>query len=146
MRLARRSDGRALDDSGAREDGLIARVLADLVLVVHLAFILFVVAGGLLAVRWRWVPLVHVPAALWGVIVEVSGSVCPLTPLENGLRRAAGEAGYAGGFVDHYLVPVIYPAALTREMQLFAGWVVVALNLAVYLAVWRRFRTRELRS
>lgn len=79
---------------------MLHRVLADAVLVLHLAFVVFVVAGGLLALRWRWAPFVHLPAAAWGVFVELSGRLCPLTPLENALRRAAGEAGYAGGFAD----------------------------------------------
>ncbi len=97
---------------------MIYRALADLVLVLHLGFIVFVVAGGLLALRWGWAPLVHLPAALWGVFVEVSGRVCPLTPLENALRRAAGASGYSGGFMEHYLVPVVYPSALSHPVQL----------------------------
>ena len=111
---------------------MIDRVLADLVLLAHLTFIVFVVAGGLLALRFRWGPWLHLPAAAWGVSIELSGRVCPLTPLENSLRHAAGEAGYEGGFVEHYLVPVIYPAGLTSEVQLGLAALVVVANLLVY--------------
>jgi hypothetical protein len=119
---------------------VVSRALADLVLTFHLAFILFVVAGGLLALRWRWMPWVHLPAALWGVYIEVSGGVCPLTPLENALRREAGVSGYAGSFVEHYLVPVIYPAGLSQPLQLVLAAVVVLSNALVYAMIWRRLR------
>ena len=119
---------------------MIHRALADLILVLHLAFIVFVVAGGLLAMRWRWVPLVHLPAALWGVFIEASGGVCPLTPLENALRCAAGSSGYAGGFIEHYLVPTIYPATLSQPVQLLLAGLVVLTNALVYSVVWRRYR------
>ena len=120
---------------------MIYRALADLVLVLHLAFIVFVVAGGLLALRWRWAPLVHLPAALWGVLVQVSGRLCPLTPLENALRSAAGEAGYAGGFIEHYLVPTIYPVALTPQVGLLLASLVVLANALAYSIVWWRYRS-----
>jgi hypothetical protein len=97
------------------------RVLADLVVLMHLAFILFVVLGALLALRWRWIPWVQVPAALWGAVIEVGGWVCPLTPLENGLRERAGDAGYTGGFVEHYVLPVVYPGSLTRGVAARSG-------------------------
>lgn len=119
---------------------MIHRVLADGVLVVHLAFIVFVVAGGLLALRRPRVAWIHLPAALWGAVIEVAGWVCPLTPLENRLRRAGGEAGYGGGFVEHYLVPLIYPEGLTRGHQVALGVGVVVVNLVVYALVWRRLR------
>lgn len=119
------------------------RVLADVVLAAHLAFIAFVVAGGLLALRWRLAPLLHLPAALWGAFVELSGRACPLTPLEISLRRAAGEAGYSGGFVEHYLLAAIYPAGLTPRVQLVLGGLVIGVNLLVYLLVWRRRRRRR---
>ncbi len=113
-------------------------VLADLVLVLHLAFILFSIVGGLLALRWSWAPLVQLPGVAWGVFIEVSGGICPLTPLENALRRAAGESGYAGGFIEHYFVALIYPDELSRPIQfLLAGFVLVA-NASVYWLVWRR--------
>ncbi len=120
---------------------MIYRSLADLVLVLHLAFIVFVVAGGLLALRWRRAPFVHLPAALWGVFVEVSGRACPLTPLENALRRAAGASGYSGGFIEHYLVPTIYPATLSQPVQLLLAGLVVLTNALVYSVVWRRYRS-----
>lgn len=119
---------------------MIERVLADVVLAVHLAFIAFVAAGGLLALRFRRAPWLHLPAAAWGVWIEATGGVCPLTPLENSLRRAAGEAGYAGGFVEHYLLAAIYPAGLTPAIQLGLAAGVVVLNAAVYAFVWRRRR------
>jgi len=117
------------------------RVLADLVLVLHLAFILFVLWGGFLTLRWRLAPLVHLPAAVWGVLVEVSGGLCPLTPLENALRRAAGASGYSGGFIEQYLIPAIYPAALSYPLQLLFAGVVVLTNVAVYWVLWRRRRS-----
>lgn len=116
------------------------RALADLVLVVHLAFILFVVAGGLLALRWRWAPLVHLPAALWGVVIELFGGICPLTPLETALRRAAGVSGYEGGFIENYLVPLIYPAGISPSIQTLLAALVVLANMLVYFLVWRRLR------
>jgi hypothetical protein len=122
---------------------MLFRVLADLVVLTHLAFILFVVGGGLLALRWRWVPWVQVPAALWGAVIEVCGWICPLTPLENGLRARAGEAGYAGGFVEHYVLPVVYPGALTRGVQVVLAVVVVVANGVIYLWIWRRAGRRR---
>lgn len=119
---------------------MVHRALADLVLVLHLAFIAFAVAGGILALRWRWAPAVQLPAALWAVWVEVRGAVCPLTPLENALRRAAGESGYTGGFVEHYLVPVLYPGALSTPLQLALASAVLLANVLVYSLVWRRRR------
>lgn len=114
-------------------------LLADLVVVVHLAFVVFVVLGGLLVLRRGWVAWLHVPAAVWGALIELFGWVCPLTPLEQWLRRRAGEAGYQGGFVEHYLLPILYPGELTREIQVMLGVAVLVLNLAVYGRVlWRR--------
>ncbi|SCV01977.1 conserved membrane hypothetical protein [Cupriavidus necator] len=114
--------------------------LADLVLIVHALFILFVVAGGLLLFRWPRVAWLHLPAAVWGVAVEWMGWFCPLTPLENLLRRAAGQAGYSGGFIQHYLLPLIYPAGLTPAVQLWLGLVVLVVNVVVYALWWRRRR------
>jgi len=116
------------------------RLLANGVLLLHLLFILFVVGGGLLAVRWPKMAWLHLPAALWGAAIEFAGWICPLTPLENALRQAAGDAGYGGGFVEHYLLPLIYPAQLTSNIQVGLGWAVVAINLLVYTWVWRRQR------
>jgi hypothetical protein len=116
------------------------RALADLVLVFHLAFIVFVVLGGLLTLRWRRIPFVHLPTVIWGVFIELSGGLCPLTPLENMLRRAAGTSGYSGGFIEHYLIPVIYPAGLSQPIQFVLAAVVVVTNALVYFVVWRRYR------
>ena len=117
---------------------MVYRALADIVLVLHLAFIVFVVAGGLLALRWRWAPLLHLPAAFWGVVIEISGGVCPLTPLENALRHTAGSSGNPGGFIEQYLVPAVYPSALSHSAQLALAGLVVAVNIFVYLLVLRK--------
>jgi hypothetical protein len=114
------------------------RLAADAVLVCHLLFILFVLGGALLVLRWRWLAWLHVPAAGWGVTVQWLHLYCPLTPLEIGLRRAAGQEGYSGGFIDHYLLPLIYPAELTATVQLWLGAAVLLLNLAIYAWVLRR--------
>ena len=117
---------------------ILAARLADAVVLLHAGFIVFVVLGGLLCLRWPVADALHLPAAIWGATVELSGAVCPLTPLENQLRAAAGEHGYAGGFIDHYLLPLIYPAALTRDWQWLLGAAVIVLNLAIYaMVVWR---------
>lgn len=118
------------------------RRAADLVLLVHLAFVLFVVLGGLLVLRRPRLAWVHVPVAVWGALIEFAGWVCPLTPLENWLRHRGGEAGYAGGFVDHYVVATLYPAGLTRGFQYVLGAFVLALNAAVYGILLHRRRGR----
>lgn len=114
------------------------RLAADAVVVAHGAFILFAVLGGLLALRRRWLALLHLPAVAWALFIEATGRVCPLTPLEISLRVAAGDAGYDGGFVEHYLIPIIYPAGLTRGVQFILAAFVLAVNLAVYAVVLRR--------
>ena len=119
---------------------MLARTGADLVVLLHLAFIAFVLLGGWLVLRRKWVAWLHVPALSWGVAVEILGLVCPLTPLELRLRASAGEAGYPGGFVEHYVIPVIYPPGLTASVQVALGVLVVALNAAVYAVVLRRMR------
>lgn len=119
---------------------MLSRLTADAVLVLHLAFIVFAMLGGLLALHWRWMPCLHVPAALWGFFVEATGRICPLTPLENTLRQQAGQSGFSGGFVEHYLIPLIYPSGLTRDVQWLLAGVVVAVNLAVYGWVLARRR------
>ena len=120
--------------------GTLYGVLAALVVLSHFGFILFVMFGGLLWLRWRRAPWLHLPAAFWGAYVELSGGVCPLTPLENDLRRAAGAAGYGGDFIEHYVVRLIYPPGLTHEMQVALGVGAVLLNVAIYAWVWRRLR------
>ena len=119
---------------------MLYRVLADLVLVVHFLFIAFVVAGGFAAVRWPRLAWAHVPCFVWGALIEFAGWICPLTPLENDLRIASGQAGYSGGFIEHYLLPVIYPGALTREIQIWLGLSVLALNAVAYAWLLRRLR------
>lgn len=118
------------------------RLLADGIVVVHAAFVAFVVLGGLLALRWPRAAWVHLPAAAWGVFIEYSGLICPLTPLEIALRRRGSQAGYTGGFIEHYLVPAIYPAGLTRNAQFMLGSLALALNIGVYAVVIRRRRRR----
>jgi hypothetical protein len=120
------------------------RGLADLVLVVHLAFVLFVVLGGLLALRWPRVAWVHVPVALYGATIEFVGFICPLTPLEIWLRRRGGEAGYEGGFIEHYIMAALYPTGLTREIQLALGVGVLLLNAIVYTIVLKRYKLRRI--
>jgi hypothetical protein len=123
---------------------LIASLAADLVLIAHLAFVVFVAGGGLLVLRWLRLAWLHVPVAMWGAAVEFGGWICPLTPLENRLRAAGGEAGYAGGFIEHYLVPIVYPSGLTRGHQIALGVAVLVVNLAVYGVVLRRWtRARQ---
>jgi len=119
---------------------MLFRGAADLVLVVHMAFVLFVVLGGLLALRWPRVAWVHVPIALYGAAIEFIGFICPLTPLEVSLRQRGGEAGYEGGFIEHYVTATIYPTGLTREVQLVLGTAVLVLNGIVYFVWWRRRR------
>jgi len=120
------------------------RFLADLLVALHLAFALFVVLGGVLVLWRRRLAFLHLPVAIWGVFIELSGWVCPLTPLEVRLRILGGQAGYRGGFVEHYLLPVLYPSGLTREQQVGLGIVVGVLNLGVYgLVIWRMRRERD---
>jgi hypothetical protein len=113
------------------------RLAADVVVLVHFGFVAFVVLGGLLVARWPRVMWAHVPAAVWGVLIEYSGWICPLTPLENELRYRSGLARYEGDFVEHYLMPVLYPTQLTRPAQLVLGTLVIAINAAAY---WHAFR------
>ncbi len=116
------------------------RILADLVMAVHFAFILFVILGGLLALRWRAAAWVHVPCFVWGAAIITVGWVCPLTPLEVSLRRSAGEAGYDGSFIEHYLLPLIYPGELGPAVRWVLGGALLGFNLLVYAAVYRRGR------
>lgn len=108
------------------------RIAAELLVLLHLAFIVFVVLGGLLAYKWPGVALLHIPCAIWGSIVEYRGLVCPLTPWENRLRELAGHEGYSEGFIEHYIMPIVYPAGLTRDMQTVLGSLVLLLNLIIY--------------
>lgn len=126
---------------------------ADVIVALHFAFVVFVVLGGLLVLRWPRVAWLHVPAVIWGALVEFTGWICPLTPLENRLRRAAGETGYQGDFIAHHILPVLYPNGLTRMDQLVLGGVALAINIVIYGAAIVRqaqkgsggfsFRSRE---
>jgi hypothetical protein len=118
--------------------------LADVTVVFHAAFVVFVVLGGLLVPRWPRVAWLHLPAAAWGVWIEFAGWVCPLTPLENWLRSQSGGPAYASSFIEHYLLPVLYPAALSREIQYALGTGVLLVNLVIYAAVLRgRFSSQK---
>jgi Protein of Unknown function (DUF2784) len=114
------------------------RILADFVVVVHLSFVLFVVLGGLLVLRWRAVMRLHLPAAVWGVLIEFAGWMCPLTLLENWLRHMDTEAGYRGSFVEHYFLWILYPESLTRNLQIALGCMALIVNLAIYWRVLSR--------
>ena len=115
--------------------------LAAAVVVVHLLFVVFVVAGGVLVLRWPRIAWIHLPAAAWGTFIELSGRVCPLTPLEGALRRRAGLEDYAGDFIANYVFPFLYPEGLTRQAQMLMAGIVVAVNVAVYASAFYRHRT-----
>ncbi len=119
---------------------MVYRILADLVVILHFAFVIFAVLGGLLAFRRLWAVWVHIPAVVWAVWIEFTGGICPLTPLENRFRMQGGEAGYADSFIAHYLLPVLYPADLTRSVQIVLGAFALAVNLGIY---WRLFVKRR---
>lgn len=120
--------------------GMLERIAADAVLLVHLGFVLFVVVGGVLLLRWPKLAWIHLPAVVWAALLELNGWICPLTPLEVSLRQASGQAGYAGDFVDHYIVAMLYPEGLTRGVQLFLAILVVGLNALFYGALLIRAR------
>ncbi len=123
---------------------MIYSLLADLAVLLHFCFVLFVVLGGLLALRWFRYVWLHLPAAVWGALIEFQDWICPLTHLENRWRRAAGDRGYEGGFVEHYLMPVLYPDGLTRNVQIVLGLLVIAINVAIYARVFvKRKRVGE---
>ena len=117
---------------------MLERLLADFVLLLHLAFIVFILLGGLAVAKSPRLLWLHLPAAIWGALIELMGWVCPLTPLENWLRRRAGEQGYTETFVEHYILPLVYPAGLTRNIQLVLAIIVVVVNVLVYSWVIRR--------
>lgn len=116
---------------------------ADLVLLLHLAFVIFVVAGGLLVVKWPNLAWLHLPAVVWAALVEFTGWICPLTPLENSLRTMGGESAYGSDFIAHYLLPVLYPAGLTRHAQVALGIGILAANIVLYSRLWRRRKGRR---
>ena len=112
----------------------------------HFFFVVFVALGGVLVLRWRHLAWVHLPCVVWGALIEFSGWICPLTPLENWLRLQSGAAGYEGGFIEHYLMPVLYPADLSRQMQIGLGLAVVIINVAIYGSILRRRRSGRSQS
>jgi hypothetical protein len=120
------------------------QLLADLVVLVHVVFVVFAVLGGLLAARWRRLVWIHLPAVIWAALVEVLGWACPLTPLENWLRRKGGQGVYPSDFIAHYVLPILYPEGLTREVQIALGVIVVLINSAVYVWIFRgKMKTRD---
>lgn len=122
---------------------MLYKVLADLVLILHLFFIVFMLLGGLFILWRRWIVWLHIPAAVWAVVLEFLGLICPLTPLENSLRKASGDAGYSGGFIEHYLIPLIYPSSLTRELQVILGAIAICVNIAIYGFVIYRLNNKK---
>ena len=117
---------------------------ADFVVILHFLFVFFVIFGGLLVLRWPKLAYLHLPVAVYGVLIEFVGWVCPLTPLEKRLRESAGQQGYEGGFVEHYILPVLYPSGLTRGVQLVLGALVIIINLTIYAVILRGRRARVL--
>jgi hypothetical protein len=117
---------------------MIYTLLADALVLLHFAFIVFVIAGGLLLFKWPALVWIHLPAAVWGAVVEFQGWICPLTPLEVQLRKLAGERSYSGDFIDNYVLALMYPGGLTEQIQIVLGLIVVLLNALIYTAVWRR--------
>ena len=123
---------------------MLAKVSADLLVAVHFAFIVFVVLGGFLVLKWGKVAILHIPCVLWGALIEFSGWICPLTPVERYLREVAGGEAYSGGFIDHYIMPLVYPTGLTREMQISLGIIILISNLGIYgLVIFRRTKRKE---
>ena len=120
------------------------QLIAVILVLFHLLFIVFVIFGGFLVLRWRIILWLHIPCAIWGVLIEFAGWICPLTPMENHFRQLAGQAGYTGGFIKHYIIPVIYPTALTREIQYILGFGVIAINLIAYgIVIYRIIKNRQ---
>ena len=117
---------------------------ADLLVVIHLVFIIFVILGAVLVYKWRWIIYLHIPAVIWAALIEFKGWICPLTPWENQLRQAGGEAGYTGGFIEHYIIPIMYPDKLTQETQIILGVFVIVINIMIYIwVVYHFYRDRK---
>ena len=119
---------------------MLSSIAADTLVILHLAFIVFVMLGGFPLLRWPRLIFLHLPAVIWGTLVELQGWLCPLTPLEQQFRTLAGETGYSGGFVQHYLLPIIYPAGLTRELQIILAISVISVNLVIYTLIYVKYR------
>ncbi|MDH3973622.1 MAG: DUF2784 domain-containing protein [Deltaproteobacteria bacterium] len=120
-------------------------LLADIVLLIHFLFILFIIFGGLLTFKWKKAACFHLPLLLWGILIEYFHWICPLTPLENRLRAMAGETGYNRSFIEHYLLPVIYPGELTREIQLLLGTALLLVNISIYFLIWLKWNKNKRR-
>ena len=118
-------------------------ILADIVVLIHLFFVLFAVLGAVMIIWRRWVVWLHLPVVIWAIWIELTGGICPLTPLENWLRRRAGQGGYPGDFVEHYLLPVLYPVGLTRDIQILLGLVVISINATLYGYIFFHHRRRK---
>jgi hypothetical protein len=121
-------------------------VAADALVIAHFAFIVFVMLGGLLLLKWPRLVYLHLPAVAWGILVELQGWLCPLTPMEQHYRALAGETGYSGGFVQHYLLPLIYPAGLTREVQTLLAICVITTNLVIYAVIYVKYQRSRRRQ
>jgi uncharacterized protein with PQ loop repeat len=122
---------------------MLPRIAADFLVLLHFSFIVFVLLGGLLVLKWRWLAYLHLPCAIWGVLIEFFGWICPLTPLENHFREKAGQTGYSGGFMEHYLLPLIYPVNLTHDLQIILGLLVLIVNLAIYgLVLFKHYQRK----
>jgi hypothetical protein len=122
---------------------MLPRIAADFLVLLHFSFIVFVLLGGLLVLKWRWLAYLHLPCAIWGILIEFFGWICPLTPLENHFREKAGQTGYSGGFMEHYLLPLIYPVNLTPNLQIILGLLVLLVNLAIYgLVLFKHYRRK----
>lgn len=111
---------------------MLYQIAADFIVLIHFSFIVFVLIGGFLVFKWRWLIWLHIPAAIWGALIVMVGWICPLTPIENMLRQTAGNEAYSSGFIERYLVPVIYPSGLNREMFIAMGVVVIVINVILY--------------
>jgi len=117
--------------------------LADVVVLIHGAFVAFVILGEFIALRWRWLVWVHLPAAIWGVLIEYAGWICPLTPLENALRARAGESGYSGDFIEHYILRALYPHGLTPATRWILGSIALVVNIIAYALLIRKFKSEK---
>jgi len=119
------------------------QILASAVVLIHFAFVIFVIFGGFLVLRWRWLSWLHLPAVIWGALIEFAGWICPLTPLENQFRMRSGTAGYEAGFIEHYLLPIIYPEGLTRSLQIKLGIIVIIINVSIYgFLLYKKYKSR----
>jgi hypothetical protein len=117
---------------------MLNHILSDLVILTHFSFVLFVIIGGFLVIRWKRIAWLHIPAFLWAGLVEIAGFQCPLTPLESWLAERSGAGAYRTGFVEHHIIPILYPASLTRDLQVALGFFVLLVNLGIYGVLFRR--------